>query len=96
MTRRKDGGPVTSMGLRRAGFVLERNHDDLGADVYHDFVFLGRTEYRDFLGRDSASNSYTWMRLICNNPDCTAVALRRSRAVEAEVNLRFAYLLRHP
>lgn len=93
MTRRKDGGPVTPYRLRRSGFVLEREHVDLGADTYHDFVFIDGPEsriYRDWLGRDTGSLvGYSWLRLVCNNPDCDAVALRRVRSIEVEVNHAF-------
>lgn len=95
MTRRKDGVPATPYRLRRSGFVLEHEHDDLGADTYHDFVFVGawrgepEAVLRDWLGRETEGAGYRWLRLVCNNPSCSAVALRRVRAVEVEVNHAF-------
>jgi len=94
MPKRKDGGPSTPYRLRRSGFVLEAEHVDLGEDTYHDFVYLGGPNgkvYRDWLGRGGpwAAFGYPWLRLVCNNPDCTAVALRRLRSVEVEVNHAF-------
>lgn len=97
MTRRKDGGPATPYRLRRRGFVLEREHVDLGADTYHDFVFLGDRTSRDWLGRVIAPAwrmGTSWLVLRCNNPDCPAIALRRARALEAETN--HALLAWHP
>jgi hypothetical protein len=67
-------------------FRLVHPHDDLGEGAYHQPVHLNRTGdnqvNRDAIGRRRAGAYHRWLRLICNNPECTYESLVRADVVE--------------